>query len=172
MKAVITFVRKAKAVIIVCRRPSPDKKSTRFCKIVARRVHFIVRTWPSAFLHNCLLAKRTSHLFPMLPSANIFRRGREDFLRTRPLTSYAPRIELSPPPQVQAHLGGRNFASCVALGRNFGVTFRSAPRLRAAPPYRLRAEGGETARGGHAIRKVAPKFLPRATQDAKFLPPR
>ena len=26
MKAVITFVQKAKAVIILCRRPSPDKK--------------------------------------------------------------------------------------------------------------------------------------------------
>ena len=26
--------------------------------------------------------------------------------------------------------------------------------------------------GGHAFRKVAPKILPRATQDAKFLPPR
>ena len=68
---------------------------------------------------------------------------------------------------------GRNFASCVALGRNFGVTFRVAPRLRAAPPYRLRAEGAELrAGGGHAFRRVAPKFLPRATQDAKFLPPR
>ena len=68
---------------------------------------------------------------------------------------------------------GRNFASCVSLGRNFGVTFRVAPRLRAAPPYRLRAEGAELrAGGGHAIRKVAPKILPRATQDAKFLPPR
>ena len=68
---------------------------------------------------------------------------------------------------------GRNFASCVALGRNFGVAFRVAPRLRAAPPYRLRAEGAELrAGGGHAIRKVALKFLPRATRDAKFLPPR
>ena len=67
----------------------------------------------------------------------------------------------------------RNFASCVALGRNFGLTFRSAPRLRAAPPYRLRAEGAELRpSGGHAIRKVALKFLPRATRDAKFLPPR
>ena len=51
------------------------------------------------------------------------------------------------------------------------MTFRVAPRLRAAPPYRLRAEGAELrAGGGHAIRKVALKFLPRATQDAKLLP--
>ena len=63
---------------------------------------------------------------------------------------------------------GRNFASYVALGRNFGVTFRVAPRLRAAPPYRLRAEGAEL----HAFRMVAPKFLPRATQDVKFFAPR
>ena len=45
-------------------------------------------------------------------------------------------------------LTGRDLASFVALGRNFGVTFRVAPRLRAAPPYRLRAEGAELRAGG------------------------
>ena len=95
------------------------------------------------------MAKRTSHLFPVLPSANIFRRGREGFLRTRPLTSYAPRIELSPPPQVQAHLGGRNFASCVALGRNFSATFRKAPPAHAQlRPLRPEAEEWSRARAG------------------------
>ena len=43
---------------------------------------------------------------------------------------------------------GRSFASCVALGRNFSVTFRSAPRPRAAPLFRLRAEGTELRVGG------------------------
>ena len=51
--------------------------------------------------------------------------------------------------------------------------FPLSPRLRAALLHRLRAEGAVLrAGGGHAFRKVAPKILPRATQDAKFLPPR
>ena len=41
-----------------------------------------------------------------------------------------------PPPPVQTNLGGRNFASCVALGRIFGATFRNAcpPPARSSAP--------------------------------------
>ena len=46
---------------------------------------------------------------------------------------------------------GRNFASCVALGRNFGVAFLVAPHLHAAPPYCLRAEGAELRAGRGAL---------------------
>ena len=65
------------------------------------------------------------------------------------MTSHALRIELSPPPQVQAHLGGRNFASCVALGRNFSATFRKAPPAHAQlRPLRPEAEEWSRARAG------------------------
>ena len=65
------------------------------------------------------------------------------------MASCVPRIELSPPPQVQAHLGGRNFASCVALGRNFSATFRKAPPAHAQlRPLRPEAEEWSRARAG------------------------
>ena len=65
------------------------------------------------------------------------------------MASRVPRTELSPPPQVQTHLGGRNFASRVALGRNFSATFRKAPPAHAQlRPLRPEAEEWSRARAG------------------------
>ena len=77
----------------------------------------------------------------------------------------------SPPPTVQTNLGGRIFASCVALGRNFGATFRNAcpPPASSSAPSALRRESraarrrGDRAKGyaeiptqGNARREVPP----------------
>ena len=64
-------------------------------------------------------------------------------------------------------------ASCVALGRHFGFTSLSTPPGRAQLPLRtFRVRGGAVCGRGATGREVAPKFLPRATQDASFSPPR
>ena len=71
---------------------------------------------------------------------------------------------------IRTHLcvGGK-FVSCVALGRVFGASFHCCPRPRAALGPRPCGRGLGAARGrGHALRKVAPKILPRATRDATF----
>ena len=62
--------------------------------------------------------------------------------------------------------------SCVALGTNFGVTFLPAPPSRSQlQVHALRGAGPELcAARGPAIRKVKPKFVPRATQDVEFPP--
>ena len=75
------------------------------------------------------------------------------------------------PPTVQTNLGGRIFASCVALGRNFGATFRNAcpPPASSSAPSALRRESraarrrGDRAKGyaeiptqGNARREVPP----------------
>ena len=75
------------------------------------------------------------------------------------------------PPTVQTNLGGRNFASCVALGRIFGATFRNAcpPPASSSAPSALRRESraarrrGDRAKGyaeiptqGNARREVPP----------------
>ena len=75
------------------------------------------------------------------------------------------------PPTVQTNLGGRNFASCVALGRIFGATFRNAcpPPARSSAPSALRRwsraarRRGDRAKGyaeiptqGNARREVPP----------------
>ena len=78
------------------------------------------------------------------------------------------------PPTVQTNLGGRNFASCVALGRIFGATFRNACPPARAQLRPLRPKAAEQSRTQRRRRgaeaKVTPKYLPRATQDAKCLP--
>ena len=59
----------------------------------------------------------------------------------------------------------------VALGRNFGAAFFASPP---PAPSSCSAPFGDWTRAGRGrgrgIRKVAPKFLPRATQDASFSP--
>ena len=70
-------------------------------------------------------------------------------------------------------LGTPPLLSCVALGRTFGV-ISSALAPPACAQHRLHTLRGVdpelgAGRGG-ASREVTPKFLPRATQDAKFPP--
>ena len=62
------------------------------------------------------------------------------------------------PPTVQTNLGGRNFASCVALGRIFGAIFRNAcPPTRAQlRPLRPKAAEQSRAQAGgqrHRLRR-------------------
>ena len=68
---------------------------------------------------------------------------------------------------------GGSFVACVALGGSFGVVFSAlAPPARAQLRlHTLRGVDPELGAGrGGASREVTPKFLPRATQDAKFPP--
>ena len=93
------------------------------------------------------------------------------FVRTRPLVCFLVRLQKLLPPTVQTNLGGRNFASCVALGRIFGATFRNAcpPPARSTAPSALRRwsraarRRGDTGEGyaeiptqGNARREVSP----------------
>ena len=54
--------------------------------------------------------------------------------------------KILPPPTVQTNLGGRNFASCVALGRIFGATFRNACPPTRAQLRPLRPKAAEQSR--------------------------
>ena len=72
---------------------------------------------------------------------------------------------LSSPPLLRPHPPGEKLASCVALGRNFGATFR-IPRPRPRPALVQSPKGAEQelGAGGGDAKKAAPKFLPRATK--------
>ena len=68
-------------------------------------------------------------------------------------------IAFSPPPlNHQAHLGERNFTSCVALGRNFSVTFRKpAPACPEHGQHYPKAVLAVLCAGGGTERKVTLK---------------
>ncbi len=75
---------------------------------------------------------------------------------------------LPPSPQTTPARVGKS-AFRVALGRNFGATFRSArPCPRPAPVHHPKAADPELSAGGGDLKKVAPKILPRAARGAEF----
>ena len=86
----------------------------------------------------------------------------------RAIYSRSPSILAPPSPQTTPTRRGESRV-CVALGRNFGATLRKArPHPRPAPPHRPEAVERELSAGGGDVRKVASKFLPRATETRNF----
>ena len=81
------------------------------------------------------------------------------------------------PPTVQTNLGGRNFASCVALGRIFGATFRNAcPPTRAQlRPLRPKAAEQSRAQAGGQRQRLRRNTYPgqrktRSVSDLRSWP--
>ena len=99
------------------------------------------------------------------------------FVRTRPLVCFLVRLQKLLPPTVQTNLGGRNFASCVALGRIFGATFRNAcPPTRAQlRPLRPKAAEQSRAQAGGQRQRLRRNTYPgqrktRSVSDLRSWP--
>ena len=130
------------------------------------------------------LAERNSQMHP----PNMMRKRWGDFCKDASLGQLFLHWGKILPPTVQTNLGGRNFASCVALGRIFGATFRnSCPPTRAQfRPLRPKAAeqsraqaGGQRQRlrrntypGQCKTRSVSPDFRswPTSPDKKKYTP--
>ena len=94
-----------------------------------------------------------------------------EFERARPPEGVPDHITL--PPLLKPAPPGGSSTSRVALGTDFGVTFRMAsPRPHPAPASCPKAKEQElSAGGGEDKKKVRPESVPRATRDVELPEP-